>query len=111
MSYTYEELKKKTIAELREIAAGIQHEAVQGYSQMNKDHLLVQICKALNISMLTHHKVAVGEKKIKIKQKIKELKIKRNEALKSGDHKKLKLIRRRIHFLKRGLRKAAIEVK
>ena len=30
MSYTYEELKHKTVAQLREIAAGIEHEAVKG---------------------------------------------------------------------------------
>mgnify|MGYP003547273228 CR=1 FL=1 len=27
MTHTYEELKKKTVVELREIAAGIEHEA------------------------------------------------------------------------------------
>jgi hypothetical protein len=37
---TYEDLKKKTVAELREIAKGLTHDAVQGYTQMNKDHLL-----------------------------------------------------------------------
>jgi hypothetical protein len=110
MAHTYEELKKKTVAELREIAAGIQHEALQGYSQLNKEHLLVQLCKALNISMLSHHKVAKGEMKVKIKGKITALKAQREEALKAGKHDQLKHIRRRIHFLKRNLRKAAVEV-
>ena len=36
MAHTFEELKKKTVEELREIAAGIQHEAVQGHTQMFK---------------------------------------------------------------------------
>ena len=49
MTHTYEELKHKPLAELREIAAGITHEAVQGYTQLNKDHLLVALCKALPI--------------------------------------------------------------
>src|ERR1043165_4253558 len=40
MAYTYEELKHKTVAELRDIAAGIEHEALQGYTQLTKDHLL-----------------------------------------------------------------------
>ena len=40
MTHTYEALKKKTIAELREIAKDIEHEAVQGYTQLNKEHLL-----------------------------------------------------------------------
>jgi hypothetical protein len=49
MSYTYEELKPKTVAQLREIAAGIQHEAVKGASQLNKEHLLTALCLALGI--------------------------------------------------------------
>ena len=110
MAHTYEELKKKTVAELRDIAAEIQHEALQGYSQLNKEHLLVQLCKALNISMLSHHKVAMGEAKVRIKNKIKELKLKRDGALKAGNHNELKHLRRRMHFLKRNLRKAAVEV-
>jgi hypothetical protein len=109
MSHTYEDLKKKTVAELRDIAAGIQHEALQGYSQLNKEHLLVQMCKALNISMLSHHKVVKGKIKGTIKNKIKDLKTKREEALKASKHDDLKHIRRRIHFLKRNLRKAAVE--
>lgn len=110
MAHTYEELKKKTVAELRDIAAEIQHDALQGYSQLNKEHLLVQLCKALNISMLSHHKVAMGEGKVKIKTKIKELKLKREEVIKTGKHEELKHLRRRIHFLKRNLRKASVEV-
>ena len=39
MAHTYEELKTKTVAELREIAKGLDHEAVQGYTQLNKEHL------------------------------------------------------------------------
>jgi hypothetical protein len=46
MAHTYEELKKKTIAELRDIAKDLQHKAVQGYTQLNKDHLLPALCKA-----------------------------------------------------------------
>ena len=49
MAHTYEELRKKTVAELRDIAKDIQHDAVQGFSQMNKEHLLPAICKALGI--------------------------------------------------------------
>jgi hypothetical protein len=40
MAYTYEELKHKTIAQLREIAAGIDHPAVQGFTQLHKEQLL-----------------------------------------------------------------------
>ena len=38
MAHTFPELKSKPLAELREIAAGIEHEAVKGYTQLNKDH-------------------------------------------------------------------------
>ncbi|HEY9432235.1 MAG TPA: hypothetical protein VI260_12305 [Blastocatellia bacterium] len=31
----YEELKHKTVAQLREIAAGIEHDAVKGHTQLN----------------------------------------------------------------------------
>ncbi len=110
MPHTYEELKKKTVDELREIAAGIQHDALQGYSQLNKEHLLEKLCVALSLPMQTHRKVAAGGAKMKLKEKIKALKAKREEAVKAGKHDDLKHIRRRIHFLKRDLRKSSVEV-
>src|SRR5262249_58182229 len=58
MAYTYHELKGKTIQELREIAKSVEnHDAVQGYSQLNKDHLLPALCKALGIESHEHHDV------------------------------------------------------
>jgi hypothetical protein len=108
MSYTFEQLKGMTVAELREIAAGIKHEAVQGYTQLNKEHLLVAMCKALNIDMHAHRKVrAVGINKGSIKSQMKELKKKRDAALQSHDHVQLKTVRHEMHELKRSLRKAA----
>ena len=108
-SYTYEELKKKPVAELREIAAGIQHEAVQGYTQMNKDHLLPAICKALGIDMHAHHEV-VGIDKTAVKGRIRELKKKRDEILASSDRDRsqLKGVLRQIHDLKRQIRRAIV---
>ena len=38
MAHTYHELKLMTVQELREIAKDVPHDAVQGFSQMNKDH-------------------------------------------------------------------------
>lgn len=104
MAYTYEELKHKTLADLREIASGIDHEAVQGYTQLNKEHLLPAICKALNIDTFEHHHVE-GIDKSKIKSRIRELKQKRTEALANHDHARLKNCRRTIHRLNRALRK------
>lgn len=107
MAHTFEELKKKTVAELREIAAGIGHEAVKGYSQLNKEHLLAAMCKAMGIDMHAHRTV-VADNKADIKGKIKLLKGKRDEAVAKKDYKGLKQVRRRIHLMKRALHKAAV---
>lgn len=110
MEYTYDQLKGLTVAELREIAAGIQHEAVQGYTQMNKEHLLAALCKALNIDTHTRHKIkAAGIDKTGVKAQIKTLKKQRDAALEAHDHAQLKQIRRRLHELRRSLRKAALQ--
>ena len=107
MEHTYEELKKKTVAELREIASGIEHEKVQGYTQMNKDHLLKAVCDALGLDMFEHH-VAKDEHKSEIKSKISELKKKRDDAISGKKYSELKRIRRQIHKLRRALRRAAV---
>ncbi len=105
MSHTYEELKGKTLAELREIAAGLEHEAVRGYSQMNKEHLLPAVCKALGIEAHAHHQV-VGIDKSTVKHRIRVLKADRDAALVAHDRVRLKRIRRRIHRLKRRMHAA-----
>ena len=107
MEHTFKELKHNTVAQLREIAAGIEHEAVQGYTQLNKEHLLEAICKALNIDMYEHHKV-VGINKSKIKAEIKAMKKDRNKFLEAHDHKKLKKTRRDIKKLNNKLRRAMV---
>jgi hypothetical protein len=96
MAYTYDELKHKTVAELREIAADLDHEAVKGHTQMNKEHLLTALCEALRISKHTHHE-PVGIDKAAIKAQLRELKKRRDEALHAHDHVLLKDIRRQIH--------------
>ena len=107
MAHTFQELKGKTVAQLREIASGIEHEAVQGHSQMNKEHLLAALCKALGIEMHAHHEVK-GINKKEMKVKIQELKKKRDQALAAHDHPQLKAVRRDIHHLKRALRRAMV---
>ena len=106
MEYTFEQLKHKTVVELREIAQGIEHEAVQGYTQLNKEHLIVAISKALGIKH-EHHDV-VGVDKASIKARIRELKKKREEALAAHDHAQLKVVRRTIHRLKRQIHRATV---
>jgi DNA-binding IclR family transcriptional regulator len=106
MAYTYEELKHKTLAELRDIAKGIEHDAVQGYTQMNKEHLVGALAKALGIQH-THHDV-VGIDKSSVKARIRELKTQRAAALEAHDRAQLKVVRRTIHRLKRQIHKATV---
>jgi len=106
MEYTFEKLKHMTVAELREIAKGIEHDAVQGYTQLNKEHLIVAISQALGIKH-EHHDV-VGVDKAAIKSRIRGLKQKRAEALAAHDHAQLKMVRRTIHRLKRRIHKATV---
>ena len=106
MDYTFEQLKHKTVAELREIAKGSEHEALQGYTQLNKEHLLVALSKALGIKH-EHHEV-VGVDKASIKARMRELKKKRDEALAAHDSAQLKIARRTLHRLKRQLHKATV---
>jgi len=107
MAHTHHELKQQTVAELRDIAKDIQHEAVQGYSQMNKEHLLVAICNALNIPMHEHHDV-VGINKAALKVRIRALKKERDAAIEAGDHATVKAVRRHIHGLDRQIKKHMI---
>jgi len=104
---TFHDLKKKNVADLREIAKGIEHDAVQGHTQMNKDHLLQAICTALHIDMHEHHEV-VGVDKSAVKKKIRDLKKVRDKALADKNAKKLKSTRQEIKKLKQQLRKAMV---
>jgi DNA-binding IclR family transcriptional regulator len=104
MAYTYHELKLKTILELRDIAKDVPHEAVQGFSQMNKEHLLPALCGALGIP-IHEHVVVVGIDKPAIKARMRELKQKRDHALAASDHDAVKGLRRQIHALNREIRR------
>jgi hypothetical protein len=106
MAYTYEQLKHITLADLREIAKGNENEIVQGYTQMNKEHLIGALAKALGIKH-EHHDV-VGIDKASIKARIRELKTQRGAAINAHDHKQLKVVRRTIHRLKRRIHKATV---
>jgi hypothetical protein len=107
MSHTYEELKHTRVVDLREIAKGIDHEAVKGYSTMHKDDLVRALCTALEIEAHAHHEV-VGIDKKSIKARIRKLKAKRDEAVEAQDRVQLKRIRRRIHRLKRSIHRATV---
>ena len=108
MAHTYEEMRQKTVEQLREIAKGLDHEAVRGYTQMNKEHLLPAICKALGIDTHVHHPHAVkpGVDKSGLKARLRALKAERDKALQAHDHAQLKSVRRQMHSLNRKLRAA-----
>ncbi len=107
MAHTYHDLREMTVAQMREVASGLEHEAVQGYTQLNKEHLLLAVCQALDIDPHEHHE-AVGIDKSKIKAEIRKLKVDRQGALEAKDSKELKRIRRQIRGLKRKIRKALV---
>jgi len=101
---TYEELHKKTVAELRDIAKGINHEAVQGYTQMNKDHLLPAICRALGVEAHAHHRLVGGFDKAGTKARMRQLRQEREAAVTARDSTRLRQIRRELHTLNHRLR-------
>ena len=106
MAHTYEELKKKTVAELRELAASLQHEAVQGYTQLNKEHLLPALCKALGIEAHEHHAAVAAEKDL-IKAQMREIKAAAEKARAAGDYEAVHRLRRQHHSLNHSLRASA----
>ena len=109
MAYTYEELKKKTIEDLREIAKGLENDAVKGYTQMNKEHLLPAVCHALGIDVHKHpHHDAKGIEKARMKARMHELRAEKEKALAAGDHARLKALRREYHHLNRRIRAATV---
>jgi hypothetical protein len=103
MAHSYEELRKMTVAQLRDMAKDVQHDAVQGYTQMNKDHLLPALCTAFGIDAHEHH-AAHSDIKFVARQRMRELRTKRDEALQTHDHEALKVIRREYHHLNHRLR-------
>ena len=47
--FKFEDLSKKTVAQLRKIAGGMEHEALQNSAKMPKEELLAALCQALGI--------------------------------------------------------------
>lgn len=103
MVITYEELKVKTVAELRDLAKDISHEAVLGYTQMHKDQLLRALCRAMGIDSHEHHQV-VGIDKPAIKAQMRSLKKERDAAIEAHDAEQLAVVRHKLHRLNHQLR-------
>jgi hypothetical protein len=111
MTYTYDDLKAMTVAELRQIASGLQP-ALQGYTQMNKEHLLPGICRVLGVDTHHHHHhhaprpAADVFDKAAAKAMLRTLKAERDKALEEQDGDALHHIRRRMHAIKRRIKVA-----
>jgi hypothetical protein len=103
--HSFEELSKKNVTQLREIAEGTNHEAVQGYKTMHKEDLVKALCTAFGVEARVKKEV-VGVDKAAIKGQIKKLKAQRGKALEAHDHSELKKVRRKIHRLKRKMRRS-----
>lgn len=102
----WHELSKKRVADLREMMKE-HYPTAQGVMSMKKEVLVQHLAEALGIEEPTKH--VVGIDKSAVKSKIAEHKELRQQALASGDHDALKLQRRKIHRLKRQLRKAMVQ--
>ncbi len=121
MSHTAEDLEAKTVADLREIAKGIEHEAVTGYSSMKKSDLIAAILAATGGASAAPTAAApkpkaankksaplpTGDDKASLKAQVRALKAQRDAAEQAHDSVELKKVRRHIHKLKRKIRKAA----
>ena len=118
MSETYEDLKGKTVAELREIAKATQHESLSGYSTMKKAELLEALATALGVVPDAPAKAAPkaaakpakkgaprGTDRASLKGRIRELKLERVAALEAHNAERLQRVRRQIQRLKRRIRK------
>jgi hypothetical protein len=107
MSYTYEQLHEMTVAQLRDIAKGVEHDAVKGFSTMHKEKLIPALCKALGIDAHVHHHV-VGLNKAQVKAEIRACKKRRDEALLKKDLVAYRNALKEIHRLKNRLRNAMV---
>jgi len=99
----WQELNKTRVADLRDMLKE-KNPNLQGVMSMKKEDLVEELAGILNIEKPT--KTVVGIDKAAIKGKISELKVLRQQALEKGDHAELRVQRRKIHRLKRTLRKA-----
>jgi hypothetical protein len=96
-------LEKMTVKELREMAKDIP--GITGVHAMKKDELIVEIKRARGIKDEPVKKVDANI--ADLKQKIKALKVQRQEALEAKDKKKATIFKRRISRLKKKTRRFA----
>lgn len=98
-------LEKMTATELREMALGLP--GIQGVHAMKKEELISAIRAAKGITEPEPRKEKVHLNVAQLKQKVKELRIKREELLQQRNWKMAEILRRRISRLKKRTRRAA----
>lgn len=106
-------LEKMTAKELREMALGLP--GVHGVHAMKKEELIAAIRAAKGITepepKKEKHIIAKKEKVVltvaQLKQKVKELRVKREELLQQRNSKMAEIFRKRISRLKKKTRRAA----
>ena len=99
----WHDLENMTVVKLREEA----HEkGLLGVHGMNKPTLIEELAKILEIEK-PHEEMGdeAVHSKSDLKHQIHELKAERNKLIESQDHKGLKVMRRKIHGLKRQIKK------
>jgi hypothetical protein len=99
----WHDLHKMKVADLRELAK--EKLDLAGASGLHKDELVAKLAEALGIPR--PHKMVDAAGKTAIKQRIRALKVERDEALAAHDRERLHTLRRRIHAEKRKLHKMA----
>ncbi|HOX25514.1 MAG TPA: hypothetical protein PLL30_11915 [Candidatus Krumholzibacteria bacterium] len=99
----WHELNKHRVADLREMMKQHRPE-VQGVMSMKKEQIVQLLAETLGIE--PPHKVVEGIDKTAVKAKIRAHKDLRQKALEAGNHAQLRAERRKIHRLKRGLRRS-----
>ncbi len=99
----WHELQKKRVADLRDMMKE-KAPQVQGVLSWKKDQLVEELAQLMGIEK--PHKVIEGLDKTAVKAKIRSHKQARDAALEAKDPAKLRFERRKIHRLKRRLRRA-----
>jgi cell division protein FtsX len=103
----YQELEKMTVIKLREEAKKLPD--VKAVSGMKKEELLNLFVEKLGIEIpeKKKKKKALPRDKAALREKITQLKLERKTARAEKDSKKVALLRKRIHSLKRRIQKIA----
>ena len=107
MPENFESLARKSVADLRAVAKGIEHEALAGHAQLAKEDLVRALCRAQDIAIPEHRKESAVDRRA-VKAQIQAWKEKRTQAVEARDATQLARARRRIQRLKRKLRAASL---